>query len=201
MALAGAALACAASAGCAAGPRQYLKTGFTPPERVAVLPLNNHTTDLDGPQVARYWFDRRLSEKKNYRTLPLEEVDARLKELGITDGGQLESVTPRELGAALSAPAVIYGELLDFNYQTTGFLNVRKARARFKMVDCATGETLWENEGLGVNSSGALSASGALQAGLEQLGKQLAEKAFRSPLKTETMDMVWNAIQYLPRGR
>ncbi len=195
---AGLALVSAIVCGCA-GYKQYLKQGFSPPETIAVLPMNNHTTDLDGPAIVRYWFDQRITEKKGYRTLPFEEVDSKLKELGITDGGQLGAVTLGQLGETLGVPAVVYGDLLNFDYKTTGFLNVRKVKARFKMMDCKTGEVLWEGEGLGANSSGALSSSKAIEAGLKQLSAQLVEKAFRSPLRNEVLDMVWNAIEYLPR--
>jgi len=157
--------------------------------------------DLDGPDYVRYWFNRRLAEKKGYTTLSLEKIDTVLQGLGIQDGGQLPVITPEKLGQELNVKALIYGDLLDFTYQTTGFLNVRKVRARFKMIDAQTGEILWEAEGLGANSRGALSSEGALQAGLQALGTQLAEKAVRSPLRTEIWDMIWNAIQFLPRAR
>lgn len=189
-------------AGCAAGSREYLKTGYVPPARVAVLPLNNLTTDLDGPAIVQFWFDQRLSDKKGYATVPLADVEAVLREqFGVTDGGQLASAAPAKLGEKLGADALIYGELLEFNYQTSGFLNARKVRAKFRMVDAATGETLWECEGVGANSSTALSSSQALKAGLSALGSQLAGKATGSPLRYETWDMVWNAIEFLPPAR
>jgi len=187
--------------GCATGPQQYLKSGFIPPKILAVLPLNNHTTDLDGPQAVRFWMDYRLKEKKGYYTLSLEQIDKALMDIGITDGGQLASVTPQALGQKLGADAILYGELLEFDYQTTGFLNIRKVRARFKMVDAQTGETLWEGEGLGANSEGAVSVSGAVRAGIKQIGTQLAERALNSPLRTEIWDMIWNAVEYLPKAR
>ncbi|MFC1522892.1 GNA1162 family protein, partial [Elusimicrobiota bacterium] len=137
---------------------------------LAVLPLNNHTTDLDGPIAVRYWFDDRITSKKGYQTMSLVEIDKVLEEMGVTDGGQLGITTAQELGKKLRADAVIYGDLLDFSYKTTGFLNVRKVRARFKMVDCITGEKLWESEGLGANSKAALSGAEALKAGMSQLG-------------------------------
>lgn len=163
--------------------------------------MNNHTTDLDGPVAVRYWFDQRLTERKGYQTKNLDQMDESLRAMGITDGGQLAGTTPQELGRRLGVDAVIYCDLLEFQYQTTGFLNVRKVRARFKMVNCTTGETLWENEGLGANSEGAVSSSAALQAGIKHLSAQLTEKAMQSPLRTEIWDMVWNAIEFLPRGR
>ncbi|MCB4756561.1 MAG: DUF799 domain-containing protein [Elusimicrobia bacterium] len=186
---------------CTYGPRPFLKKGYLPPKRIAVLPLDNHTNDLDGPDIVRYWFNQRLAEKKGYQTVTLSDIDGKLKGLGFAEGGQLSALPVQQLGPLLGADAVIYGDLLDFNYQTTGFLNIRKVRAAFKMVDSASGETLWQAEGLGANSEGGLSSKAALQMGLKSLGTQLAEKAMSSPLKTETWDMIWNAIEDLPKAR
>ena len=188
-------------AACAAGPQQFIKSGYHPPSLVAVLPMDNHTNDLSGPDVVRYWFDQRLAEKKGYRTMPISAIDDRLKGLGILDGGQLPAVSCQKLGETLGVDALIYGDLLDFTYTTTGFLNIRKVRAHYRMIDARTGELLWESEGLGANSSGGLSGAAALQAGAKALGEQVAEKTLNSPLRTETWDMIWNAIEYLPPGR
>lgn len=187
-------------AGCAGGPQQYLKSGYMPPRSVAVLPMDNHTTDLNGPDVVRYWFNRRIAEEKGYSTIPLDEIDATLASMGIQDGGQLPAIKPEALGQKLGVDALIYGELLDFNYQTTGFLNIRKVRAHFRMVDARTGELLWESEGSGANSEGGITGAAALTAAAKSLGTQLAEKSVNSPLRTETLDMVWNAIEFLPAG-
>lgn len=184
--------------GCVAGPQQFLKSGYVAPRLVAVLPMDNHTTDLNGPDVVRFWFDQRIAEKKGYTTIPLEQIDGALEAMGIRDGGQLPAVKPEVLAEKLGVDALIYGDLLDFNYQTTGFLNIRKVRAHFRMVDARTGELLWESEGLGANSEGGISGAAALQAAGKALGTQLAEKSMNSPLRTETWDMIWNAIEFLP---
>jgi hypothetical protein len=190
-----------AAAGCAPAGKYNVRPGYVPPPLAAVLMFDNQSNDLNAPDVVRYWFNDRIAEKKGYRTIPLEQVDAVLARHGILDGGQLPAIPPQTLGAELNVPALIYGEVLNFDYQTTGFINVRKVKARFWMVDAATGEKLWEVEGQGANSSAAISMKGALDAGVRALGTQIAEKSVDSPLRTEVWDMIWDAIQYLPRGR
>lgn len=190
-----------AGVACAPGGKYMIRSGYTPPPLAAVLMFDNASNDLDAGDIVRYWFDQGLVNKKGYRTIPLADVDAVLERHGIKDGGQLPSLTPQVLGKELNVPALIYGEVLDFDYQTTGFVNVRKVRARFWMVDAATGERLWEVEGTGANSTAALSTEGALRAGVHALGSQLVDKATSCPLQPEVWDMVWDAIQFLPRGR
>lgn len=186
-------------AGCPAGG-QYLRPGYRPPATLAVLPFDNHTTDLDGPAIARLWFAQRLTELKGYRTLPFDGVDASLEGLGVTDGGQLRAVAPGKLCEAVGAEALVTGELLEFGVKTTGFLNVRQVAARFVMTECRTGEVLWRSEGTGSSSETSVTPSGALRSGLKSLSVRWAEKAVGSPLRQQTLDMVWNAIEFLPRA-
>ena len=121
--------------------------------------------------------------------------------MGITDGGQLGSATPQKLGETLNADALIYGDLLEFAYQTTGFLNVRKVRAKFKMVDAKTGNVLWENEGKGSTSKTSFSSSDAIKSGIKALGGKVLESITKNPLKQETLEMVGNAVKTLPRSQ
>lgn len=186
-------------AGCPSGG-QYLRSGYRPPATLAVLPFDNLTTDLDGPAVARLWFAQRLEELKGYRTLPFDGVDAALDALGVTDGGQLRAVPTAKVCEAVGAEALVTGELLEFGVKTTGFLNVRHVSARFVMTDCRSGEVLWRSEGTGSSSTTAVTPSGALRSGLKSLSTRWAEKAVGSPLREQTLDMVWNAIEFLPRA-
>ncbi|MEK6543497.1 MAG: GNA1162 family protein [Elusimicrobiota bacterium] len=193
--------AVAASLGaCVSGSKQFLKKPFVAPSSIAVLPMNNHTNDLDGPVIVRHAFDERIASKKGYRTKDLVSIDAGLKALGITDGGQLPSVTPQRLGETLGVEALVYGELLDFGYKTTGFLNIRSVRAKFRMVDAKSGELLWEKEARSAKSTAALSAGDALKKGLAHIGSQVAGKIGRNPLREQVEDMAWDAIEFLPRG-
>ena len=188
-------------AGCPSGGGQFLRKGYRPPARLAVLPFDNQTTDIDAPIVTRVWFTQRMQALKGYDTLPLGDIDASLRGLGVTDGGQLRALPFKKVCDALGSEALVYGDVLEFGTKTTGFLNVRQVVARFEMLDCRTGEALWRAEGTGAKSTTALSASGALKAGLASLGTKFAEKAMGSPLREETLDMVWNAIEFLPAAR
>ena len=118
---------------------------------VAVLPLYNATNDVGGPAMVRELFAERL-DRWHYSSLPLEEVDLRLKDgFGITLGSQLELTTAAGLGAELGVDGLFYGYLLDFNHITTGVYNEKKVRAGFKLIDVKTGAVVWSG-GLGVKS-------------------------------------------------
>ena len=144
-------------AACAVPPRipRYYDAS-NPLKRIAVLPMKNDTADVDGPDVVRKKMIEAL-ENKSYIIQDVKESDQTLRDrMGINLGGQLEMTTPQKLGETLGVEGVLYGTLIDFDETTTGVLNVRKVRAKFKLVNAMTGQVLWER-GLGVRSETRMS--------------------------------------------
>ena len=142
----------AGSAGCAA-PRhmpRYFDVN-NPVQKVALLPLKNDTSDVEGPELMRKKMSDVLYEHA-YVVLDTKESDQILRDrMGITLGGQLDMTTAQKLGEELGVQGVLYGTLMDFDETTTGYYNVRKVRATFKLVNTMTGQTVWQG-GLGVKS-------------------------------------------------
>lgn len=139
--------------GCAARPPVPMgpTDASNPLRRVAVLPLKNDTNDVDGPKLVREKMAHAFI-RRSYVVKDLKETDQILRDqLGISLGGQLDLTTPQKLGEALGVEGVLYGTLMDFDETTTGVYNVRKVRAKFKLVDTLTGQAEWER-GLGVRS-------------------------------------------------
>ncbi|MFA5072753.1 MAG: GNA1162 family protein [Nitrospirota bacterium] len=122
-----------------------------PLKRVAVLPMRNDTADVEGPDVVRKKMVKAL-ERRSYVVMDIKATDQILRDqMGITLGGQLDMTTPQELGKTLDVEGILYGTLMDFDEVTTGAYNVRKVRAKFKLVNTQTGVTLFQ-QGLGVKS-------------------------------------------------
>jgi hypothetical protein len=122
-----------------------------PLKRVAVLPMKNDTTDVDGPQVLRKKMVQAM-EHRSYAVKDTKETDQILRDqLGITLGGQLDLATAQKLGETLGVEGLLYGTLMDFDELTTGAINVKKVRGKFKLVNAMTGQTVW-SRGLGVRS-------------------------------------------------
>lgn len=135
-------------------PRYY--DASNPLKRVAVLPMKNDTADVDGPNVVRKKMIEML-ENKSYVVKDVKESDQILRDqMGINLGGQLDMTTPQKLAETLGVEGLLYGTLMDFDETTTGVLDVRKVRAKFKLVNAATGQTMWER-GLGVRTETRMS--------------------------------------------
>ncbi|HUJ17346.1 MAG TPA: GNA1162 family protein [Nitrospirota bacterium] len=127
-----------------------------PLKRVAVLPMKNDTTDVDGPEVVRKKMIEAL-EGKSYVIRDVKETDQILRDqMGINLGGQLSLTTPQKLGEVLGVDGVLYGTLMDFDETTTGLLDVRKVRATFRLVNTRNGQAFWER-GLGVRTETRMS--------------------------------------------
>jgi len=139
-------------AGCA--PVRHLPRHFdrtNPVRRVAILPMKNDTSDVEGPNLVRKKMSDMLQERA-YVVKDAAEVEQILRDrMGITLGGQLEMTTARILGETLGVDGVLYGTLMDFDETSTGFYNVRKVRATFKLINTMTEQAVWSN-GLGVKS-------------------------------------------------
>jgi hypothetical protein len=129
-----------------------------PLKLVAALPMKNDTLDVDGPNVVRKKMIAALVNK-SYNVKNTLETDQTLRDqMGINLGGQLEMTTPQKIGEVLGVEGLLYGTLMDFDETTTGVLDVKKVRAKFKLVNAMTGETVWER-GLGVRSEVRMSGT------------------------------------------
>ncbi|PIU83815.1 MAG: hypothetical protein COS68_02000 [Elusimicrobia bacterium CG06_land_8_20_14_3_00_38_11] len=181
--------------GCAPKAK-YLIENYSPPQIIAVLPFNNQSVDLDAPVIMRYLFNKRLSAV-GYNTIPLDEIDEKLREMGITDGGQLAATTPKELGEKLNADGLIYGDVLEFKYTTLGFYYARTVQANFKLFDSKNEKLLWEDERKVSNKKFEFKEIG--KAFALQLAEKGLDKALKSPLKEESNGVVNLSIMTLPR--
>jgi hypothetical protein len=192
-------LAVLSLSGCPSGARPYIKSGFRVPGRVAVLPLNNMTNSLGGALYVRDKLTEYVRNVRGWEVADEAKVDAGLRTLAITDGGQLNASTPQKISGAVGAPVLLYTDLVDFGYTTLGFINTKKCRARIRVVDGASGELLYSAEGHGAESGTAVTGQGALEAGAGALGGQLADKAVGRPLANQVQDMLDELFEWLPR--
>ena len=217
-------------AGCGGMPVMGPTPDSTNPiKRLAMLPLKNDTTDVEAPDFVREKLASAI-QKRFYNVQPLEETDRILRdELGITMGGQLDMATTAQLREALQVEGLLYGTLMNFEETTTGLVNVRKVRGKFKIVETNTDSVFWEN-GIGVKTqdtsggavgslTGAVANAGSrdeevpwvviestssdksiMEGFAAGLTKKLISKAVGVHLARETDEMIWRLVQNLPWG-
>lgn len=168
-----------------------------PVSRTAVLPFANESNDVAAPEIFRHLLFE-AAAGRHYALQPLEETDRRLREeLQITDGGQLNLAVPSELGNALEVQTLFYGDVLEWKKITTGIYNAVSVKARFKLVDAATGAVRWERTHE-VRRHVEIGSSGHL--GTDILAGVIAN-LFLNPVTPYARQLVREVGQQLPDAR
>ena len=176
--------------------------------KVAVLPIQNYTPDMDAPG----WIRSGVSEMvptRYYTVIPNDQVDQILREkMGVTLGGQLDyrnlaigAPLPGVVGQTLGVDGLMYCNLEDFQNLITGFYNRRKVKAKCSLVNAKTSEVVWEKEEEVSNSELNLSLAGAIDAIKQKVVVALVNSALRSnPLPMETAGVIQQMKNTLPSG-
>ncbi|MBI3621747.1 MAG: DUF799 family lipoprotein, partial [Nitrospirae bacterium] len=127
-----------------APPPEEIQPAVPPARLTAVLPFANETNTVDAPEILRTFMAEELV-RHGFTLQPLNETGMRLWDrLQISDGGQLPAADPKQIGDALEAGALFYGDILEWKKVTTGIYNVVSIKAHFKLVDAASGAVRWE---------------------------------------------------------
>lgn len=186
--------------GCSLGPK-FIVQDYHPPAKTAVLPFANETNDVTGPESLRNLLIEMLPSR-GYVPLAKDAVDQTLLEkFGITDGGQLGSVSPQELGKNLQVDALFYGTLIQFVDFPFGFGRKRTVKANLKLVETKTGKLLWEDEKSWTNPELHLSVEEAKRAAVRQVAERQIGKMTGTFLQQESMMMLSRALRNLPLAR
>ncbi|MBI2069168.1 MAG: DUF799 family lipoprotein [Elusimicrobia bacterium] len=149
---------CVVLAACAASSK---KTGLISNHRIALFPLANDSNDLEAPSLVRVALFKEMG-KKGHLLIPMEEIDAQLKEMGVTDGGQLGAIDVERLREKIPADRFCYGTLVEFTFKSAVALSQRKVEIRLKLVDAHNGAVLYERQESGVTTRGGTDAAGDL---------------------------------------
>ena len=98
--------------------------------------------------------------KRNYPLVSMDAIDAQLRELGFTDGGQLRALKLDMLETKVAADWYCYGNILDYELKSLVAVTQRKVDIQLKCVNGKTNTVVFENEGIGVNTTtGACAAA------------------------------------------
>lgn len=172
----------------------YVIPHYTRPARIAVLPMRNNTTDLDGPISVRTLIQARLMNS-GYVVIPLEQIDSILKDKGFNEAGQLNAATPQELGEWLNVDGLFYSTLEEFAYINVGFYWRRNVVISGKLVLAKSGDKLWEAE----RGWSTLNLEANPQRAKEQFAAQLAVKAFEKMTHNSLLLESRRAVELLIR--
>jgi hypothetical protein len=132
------------------------------PTRIAVLPAMNETVDLDAPVVFRIMAAAELADK-GYALIDFARMDQALAQRGIQEGGQIEALTPQEIGELVGADGLLYVKVMSYGRQVGVHI---KMEGSFTLVNSKNGQKIWYSE-LGMSDDIAMEGGAVL------LGAQL----------------------------
>jgi len=171
---------------------EYVSAG-----KVALLPLDNESNDLDGPPFVRNLIFQGLAAR-GFQVLPLEPLDAALKLQGFTDGGQLRAVTPAKIGEWTGCDTILFSTLVNFDYINVGFYAQRRVTIFSRLVDAKTGVKLWEAEREGTTRVVVADKKQAERQFEVQMAVKAVEKMTHLPLQVESRIAVERLLGTLP---
>jgi len=123
------------------------------PSTVAVLPFDNMSTDLDATPLIRPIVAERL-RCRGYEVPDLEWTDQILQESGVMVSHDVRSFTALELGRMLGTDAVMFGMVTDFTTKYAVVYASVAVQLRLELVDCRSGQILWQNEQRAAQNTG-----------------------------------------------
>ncbi|OGR87828.1 MAG: hypothetical protein A3A86_07855 [Elusimicrobia bacterium RIFCSPLOWO2_01_FULL_60_11] len=112
------------------------------PATAAVVPVNNQSQDITMPVLIRYFLEEALDDKGFKVPIRFDELDNRLRQLGITEGAQVNDGNIQNIGQNLKVDGIVQGTL----YEVSMNKGVKVLRASFRLVSVFSGRTLWEKQ-------------------------------------------------------
>lgn len=178
-------------AGCATKPYDYTNFRAHPPRSIVVLTPLNESTDIRGTYGYLSSVSKPLGEM-GYYVYPVAVVDQFMKENGLPTAGEMQQVPLKKIHEIFGADAVLYLKIKSYGSKYQVITSTTIVSAEGKLVDVATGTTLWEGTAAAQESSSsgnliadlvAAAVDQAINSSTDQahnLGCQVNEQMFRT---------------------
>jgi len=147
-----------AASGCAASAHDVSSAQAAP--HIAILPFENHSNDVEAPQKVRAALFEEM-KARNFRLLPLGQIDESLREVNVVLGAQLRLFDDKRelLNKLVPADIHCYGTVVEFVFKNAVALTQRKVELKLKLVDARTGVVLFEGTEIGITTKAGLDAA------------------------------------------
>lgn len=138
------ALALLAASGCATmQEHDYSEYRAHMPRSILVLPPLNESVDVNAPYSYLSTISLPLGEA-GYYVFPVAVVDAFMKDNGLPTPDEMHGVAPAKLREVFGTDAVLYVTIEEWGQKYVVLSSTTVVRARARLVDTASGITIWE---------------------------------------------------------
>jgi hypothetical protein len=168
-----------------------------PRDTIAILPFDNLSNDITAETMLREMLYKGL-KAKGWDVLDSSYVDEKLKSIGITDGGQLNSVSVKKLKELLGVKYLCYGTINDFKLQNIGYVINKVVELNIKIVDTDNEKIIFDETGIGRDFKVFLKSDEAKKAFIEYNALKLVENVIKRPLYNEAKKAVDTILLKIP---
>ena len=178
--------------GCSVSSRQAATQA--PPPLIALLPLENHSNDIDAPTKVRKELHGAMSEQ-GFRLVDLDRIDGPLKDISVTLGVQarLLETKPEVLSRLIPADVYCFGAVVEFVFQSAAALTMRKVELELKLIEAKSGNVLFEGRETGITTRAGLDAAGELILNLAGKVVKSIKDSATSKIENETVKKTGDA--------
>ena len=171
--------------------RQNITNTSMHPRSVAILPFTleeQSHEDVSPHELFRNCFYNYFSFL-GYTDLPLNTIDQKLKNAGLTDNKKILELSPERLREILGVDAVIRARVLSTSNFTGGIHAETSIKAGIDMLDLRTGDIIWETEHKESTYSGILSPT-IVEIIQDQMDNVKVDEAFYKTAEMFSMNMM-----------
>lgn len=154
-------LSCALLISCSPALKKRPGQSFDQNPVIAILPFANESNFIEAPEKVRQEFFQ-MMQSKGYTLMNVSEIDSALKEMGITDGGQLPALTVTQIREKIPAVFFCYGTVIEYAFKSALAFSQRKVEIRLRLVRAENEQTIWEKQEAGIISRAGTEAAGDL---------------------------------------
>lgn len=136
--------------GCSTAKQAYLEEtldlGYV--QRVAILPLENHTSEKFAAERLRDVFTTELLSQRIFDVVEKGDLNHFLREeVSEAESYNLDAALARRLGQALSIEAYLAGSVDDYTEMRNGSYSYPVVAVTLRLVDVKTGRIIWQASG------------------------------------------------------
>lgn len=112
-------------------------------ERVAILPLENLTSERFAADRVRELLTVELSSRNLFEVVESGEVNRVLRTKNLASAADIGPEAIQGIGKDLEAQALLTGSVIEFREQRTGTLNMPDIALSLKLLDVESGLVIW----------------------------------------------------------
>ena len=111
--------------------------------RVAVLPLENLTSERYAAERVREVLNVELNSQGLFEALELGEVNRGVRTQGLVNLTEIGPAEAKTLGTALGVQALLLGSVMEFDQRRSGSVSLPDIALSLRLVDVETGLLIW----------------------------------------------------------